>query len=319
MQRSESKKSFFKEIHQNRAYYLMILPAAAILFLLCYLPFSGLVMAFKNYNFMDGIFGSPWAEPWYKNFGFYFKSTYFFQTTFNTLWINFNYLVWTTLVNVTFAIMLNELKSVKAKRVYQNIMFLPFFLSAIVVAQFLRTILFSPEQGIANRLLISLNLSPVSWYQTSEPWVKILVGTRIWKGTGYGIIIYLSTIAGIDESLFEAAALDGAKNRQKIWHITLPMLLPTIFTMTLLAVGRMFFGDFETIYAIQTGGMSNTISGALLKSTDIIETYIFRSVRDKMEFGTSTAVGLYQSITGFLVVYGTNALVRRYQKDYALF
>lgn len=314
---SPHKHGFLREMRRNYPYYLLALPAVVIVFLLSYLPLHGLIIAFKDYNFVDGIFGSPWVTPWYKNFMFYFKSVYFGQTTFNTLWINACYLFWTTLVNVSFAIMLNELHSTRLKRIYQNAMFLPYFLSIMVVAQLLKTIVFSTEFGLANQILKFLGMEPVAWINTASPWVKILTGTRIWKGTGYGIIIYLSSISGIDESLFEAAALDGAGVWKRIRHIILPLLLPSIFMMMLLSIGSMFYGDFELIYAIQTD--NGTVNGLLLKTTDIIETYIFRAVKQSFEFSTSTAIGLYQSVMGFVLVFGSNALVKLYDKDYALF
>lgn len=288
----------------------MALPAVLIFFLFSYLPVPGMIIAFKNYNFKDGIFGSPFIGL--KNFEFFFKSEYAFRTTFNTLWINFNSILWGTIIAVFFAIILNEINNRYAKKIYQNLMFLPYFLSAIIIGKFV-SMIFSDDMGLMNQLLGILGMSSVDWNMHAEYWVKIIVGVNIWKGTGYAVIIYLSTIAGIDNEIYESAELDGATSIKKIRYITIPFLIPTIITLTLLSIGRIFFGDFQTIYAIIGE------NGTLLPTTDIIETYVFRSVKTSAEFGMSGAIGLYQSIVGFVMILGSNLLVRAYNKDYTLF
>lgn len=298
------------ELWKNRAYYLMALPAIILFFLFAYLPMPGIIIAFKDYNFVDGIFGSPWAGL--KNFQFFFKSIYAGRTTFNTIWINLNNLVWGTTVAVAFAIMLNEIRHRTLKRVYQNVMFLPFFLSAIVVGKFV-SMMFSDKLGLVNQFLDLIGASSIPWYSSPEYWVKIIVGTNIWKGTGYSVIVYLATITGIDDELYTAAQLDGASRLQCIRYITLPLLVPTVIILTLLAIGRMVYGDFGTIYAM----VGDT--GKLMPTTDIIETYVFRAVRTSAEFSTAAAVGLYQSVVGFILVAGSNLAVRLYNKDYSLF
>jgi len=318
--RKKPKASFLREIARNHPYYLMILPAAAIYFLLAYLPLPGLLMAFKEFKVSDMLYGlnSRWSQPLLKHFTYYFKSVYFLRTTLNTLWINFNYLVWTTLFNVGFAIMLNEIRSKFAVRVYQNAMFLPYFFSAIIISQVVDIIILSTNYGLANQILTLLGMQSVDWVNTPGPWVAIIVLTKLWQTTGYGVIIYLATIAGIDEELYEAAALDGAGRWAKIRRITLPMLLPAIIMLSLLSIGQMFFGDFSMIYALTTPG-ANANNTMLFSTTDVIETYIFRAVRQNFDFSTTTAIGMYQSIVGFILVFGSNKLVKLYDKDYALF
>ena len=211
-----------------------------------------------------------------------------------------------------FAIMLNEMRNMHLKKLYQNLMFIPYFLSVIILSRIVGMI-FNNEIGFANRLIEFLGGDPISWTTEAKHWVKIIVGTNIWKGVGYGVIIYLSTIVGIDKGIYESSYLDGANRLQMIRYITLPLLVPVIIILTLLSIGRIFFGDFQTIYAI----VGN--NGALLETTDIIETYVFRAVKNSAEFSMAGAVGMYQSVVGFIVILGSNTLVKLYNKDYSLF
>jgi len=300
------------ELWKHKSLYLMILPAAAVFFCFSYLPLPGSIVAFKNYNFRDGIFGSPWVGM--KNFMFYFTSGYIWRTTRNTLWINFNSMVFGTILAVSFAIFLNEVKRKSFRKMYQNIMFLPYFLSMIVVAEFVK-ILFSDKYGLVNNTLTALGVNPVDWYISPQYWVRIIVSTELWQSTGYTVVIYLAAITGIDHELFEASALDGANRLQEILFIMLPMLAPTIITLVLLKVGRIFFGNFQLIYAIV-----RDVHGVLYETTDVIDTYVFRTMRDQyVNFPVATAAGLYQSLMGFIFVFGANTLVRKYDKSYALF
>lgn len=298
------------ELWKNREYYIMIIPAFIVFFLFSYLPLPGIIIAFKDFNFQDGIFGSPFVGL--KNFTFFFKSEYAWRTTFNTLWINLNNIVWGTIIAVAFAIMLNEIKNAFLKKTYQNLMFIPYFLSTIVIAKFVN-LLFSSDLGLVNQTLNFIGHANIQWYIQPRYWVKILVGVNIWKGTGYAVIIYLSVIMGIDEGLYEAAGLDGAGRWKQIRYITIPMLIPTIIILTLLSIGRIFFGDFQLIYSIIGE------NGALLPKTDIIETYVFRAVKNSAEFSMAGAIGLYQSLLGFMMIFGSNFLVKLYNKDYSLF
>jgi len=301
---------FIKEMKRNYAYYLMMLPAAAILFLFVYLPFPGVIIAFQDFNFMDK-FRSPFIGL--ANFKFFFTSSYAFRTTYNTIFINLNYLFWTTSIAVLFAILLNEIRLKFAKRVYQNLMFLPFFFSSVIIGKLVTTIVFSDQYGIANQIIKLFGGDPIIWTQTAGPWAWIIIGTHVWKVAGYFSIIYLATIAGIDETLFEAASIDGATRWQQIRLILLPLLVPTIIIMSLLSIGGMLRGDFQTIYSIVGD------NGLLFKNTDVIDTYLFRAIKQAADFGPTAAVGLYQSVVGFILVYGSNALVKKYNKDSALF
>nr|PZN07818.1 MAG: sugar ABC transporter permease [Caldicoprobacter oshimai] len=304
------KHGFMWEMKRNMPYYLMVLPATIVIFLFAYLPMPGLIIAFQDFNFVDK-FSSPFVGL--ENFKFYFTSIYAVRTTFNTLFINFNYLIWTTLFSVTFAIMINEIASKLLKKIYQNAIFLPYFFSSVVVGKLVTRIVFSDNLGVANQIVKLFGGEPIIWSQIPEPWPWIIIGTHVWKVAGYLSVVYLATITGIDEQLYEAASLDGANRWQKIRFITIPLLIPTIVTMMLLSIGGMLRGDFATIYSIIGD------NGLLFKYTDVIDTYVFRAIKQAAEFGPSAAVGLYQSIVGFILVYGSNKLAKLYDENYALF
>ena len=212
-----------------------------------------------------------------------------------------------------FAILLNELRGKFGKKIYQNAMFLPYFFSSVVIGKLVNLIVFSDSMGVANQIVTMFGGEKVIWSQDPSPWAWIIIGTHVWQVAGYNSIVYLASITGIDDQLFEAANLDGAGRLQQIRYITLPMLLPTIITMSLLSIGGMLRGDFATIYSIIEE------NGLLYKYTDVIDTYIFRAIKQAADFGPTAAVGLYQSVVGFILVFGSNALVKLYDKDYALF
>ena len=307
------KAGFYMEIRRNFGYYVMIAPAALLLFAFAYVPLPGLIVAFQNFNVQD-VFRSPWVG--FRNFEFYFRSGHAWSTTTNTIWLNFNYLVWTNAISIAFAIMLNELRGRFAKRFYQNIMFLPFFFSVVIVAHLVIRVVFPDGMGIANQIISFFGGEAVNWSRTPEPWPWIIIFTHVWRTVGYQTIIYLASISGIDEQLYEAAAIDGASRPRQIRHIMLPMLIPTICILSLLSIGNMLRGDFGLIWNL-TGGVDRN---NLLLYTDVIDTYVFRAITGRAtNFSIAAAVGLYQSVVGFILVAGSNWLVRRYEKDYALF
>ncbi len=298
----------------------MAVPALVVVFLFAYAPLPGIIIAFKNYNFRDGILGSPWNGI--QNFLFYFRSLDFVRTTFNTLWINLNNTLWEMVVALSFAILLNEMRGKFFKRFFQALLFLPYFFSAVIVGKFVH-LLFNLEYGIVNHVLSLFQQKAIDWYSVPRYWVGILVSADVWKYMGYSVIIYLAAIAGIDVQQFEAAGMDGAGRLRKIWHILLPNIVPTIVVVALLSVGRFLFGDFQFIWAIAGD------YGLLIPTTDVIETFLYRSVfgsgygaggaSGAGSFGILTAIGLYQSIVGLLMVVGSNALARRFSREGALF
>ncbi len=304
------KNSFVWEMKRNWGYYLLMIPAAVFLFLFAYMPLPGIVVAFMDFNFVDKFKSEIVGLD---NFKFYFNSPYFFRTTFNTIFLNANSIVIGTFISVTVAIVLNEIRNGISKKVFQNAMFLPYFFSAVVVGKLVTNIVFSDQLGVANQIVTFFGGEQITWSRIAEPWPWIIIFTGIWKGTGYSSIIYLASITGIDSEMFEAASIDGATRWQQIWHITIPMLLPTIITLMLLSIGGMLRGDFGTIYSIIGD------NGLLFKYTDVIDTYIFRAIKQAADFGPTAAVSLYQSVMGFILVWGSNTLVKLYDKDYAIF
>ena len=309
--KSPKREGFLYEMKQNWVYYLMALPAITVAFLVSYLPYPGMVIAFQDFHFRRGIRGSDWVG--FANFRFYFESIFFFRTTFNTLFINLLSTIFVTLTAVTIAIVLNEIRKKTAVRFYQNAIFLPHFLSAVVVAHLLIYVLFPTQAGVVNRALVAMGMERVSWVLTPGPWLAIVVSTNVWRGMGFASIVYLATIAGIDEEMYEAAGLDGAGRLRKLWHITFPMLVPAICMMVLLSIGTVMFGDFGFIHSIVDP------NPMLLPRLDIIETYVFRAIRETVDFGTAAAIGLYQSIVGFILVVVANWLAKRFDPSYGLF
>jgi len=305
------RDGFIHEMKKNWMYYLMALPAIVVAFVISYLPYPGMIIAFQDFHFVRGIRGSDWVGL--DNFRFYFESILFFRTTFNTLFINLLSLLAVTVTAVTIAIVLNEIRRKKAVRFYQNAIFFPHFLSAVVVAHLLIFVLFPTQAGAVNRILVALGLERISWILTPAPWLAIVVTANVWRGMGFASIVYLATIAGIDEEMYEAAGLDGAGRMRKLYHITLPMLIPAICMMVLLSIGTVMFGDFGFIHSIVDP------NPMLLPRLDIIETYVFRAIRETVNFGVAAAIGLYQSIVGFALVVIANWIAKRFDPDYALF
>jgi len=301
---------FIRELYKNKILYGMTVPGIAFFLIFNYVPLYGLLLAFKSYNFQDGILGSPWVGL--KNFEFYFNSIFAAQTTFNTLLLNGLFIGVGLVVQVSIAILLNEVKINTCRKWFQSAMFLPYFLSWIIVSAFVYNLL-SDRYGILNSLLRSMDMATVAWYNKPEYWILILVIAYLWKHTGFYVVVYLAAIVGIDGELYEAAKIDGANRFQNIRYITLPSLMPTIVIMLLLSIGRIFYGDFQMIYALIGD------NGILMPTTDVIDTYVYRAMRISGDFGMATAVGLYQSVLGFALVAGTNWLVRKYDKDMALY
>lgn len=299
-----------KEVHENGPLYILSIPGIIALLLFSYFPMFGLVIVFKAYNYKDGILGSRWVG--FKNFEFFFSNIEdAWRATSNTLILNALYIVIGTIVAVAMAIMINEIGNGWVKKFTQSIMFFPYFISWVALGSILY--MFLDDKGVINSFLQTIGLSPVSWNMEPIYWKPILVLSYIWKNTGYTSIIYFAAITGFDTSYYEAAEVDGASRMQQIFNITIPLLKPTIIIMFLLSIGRILNGDLGMII-----GLTN-LNPLLLPATDIIETYVYRSAVKVGEFEMASAVALYQSIFGFLLVIFANWFVGRYDKEYKLF
>ncbi|HIS59217.1 MAG TPA: sugar ABC transporter permease [Candidatus Faecousia faecipullorum] len=299
-----------KDLRENWVKWLMILPAAIVVILMCYIPMGGIVLAFKEYNYHDGIFGSPWV--WFKNFTYFFQSGKAFSVTRNTILYNLAFLLVNTVLQITCAILLSELTGKWFKRITQSVMFFPYFISWVVVGAFVYN-MFNFEFGAVNTFLKSIGLEPIDVYSNKGMWPFILIGVSAFKNVGYGTVMYLASISNIDSSLYEAADLDGATMWQKIRYITLPGIRPTIIILFLLAIGTIMKGDFQMFWQV-TGN-----NPMVLEVTDVIDTYVTRSLLQLQEFGMTSAAGLYQSVFSFLLVLLANKLVKKADPDYALF
>ncbi|MEK0316501.1 ABC transporter permease [Cohnella sp. 56] len=298
------------QIARNPFLYGMAVPGLLFFLIFSYFPIYGILIAFKNYDFQKGITGSEWAG--FKNFNYFFTSDDFWTILRNTLLLNIMFIVFTTVAAVIISLMFNEIRNKYFKRISQSLIFLPYFMSWIVIGMLVQSFL-GGEQPPVNAWLESLGLAPVNWMYESALWPWLLTVIRVWQGAGYLSIIFLAAITGISEDLYEAARIDGASKLQIMMRITLPLLVPTIMIMTLLAVGRIFNGDFAMIYAI-IGDNS-----LLYPTTDVIDTFVFRSMRQLHDFGMSSAVGLFQSVMGLVFVIAANWITRRISKESALF
>lgn len=300
-----------REVTRNRTLYLMALPAILFFVIFCYVPMPGIVIAFKDYNVVDGVFGSRWNGL--RNFAFLVRSGDIYRITLNTLRLNVLFIVFSTVAQVTFALLLNEVRNGAFKKLCQSFVFFPYFISWVVVGS-LSYNLFATDVGFFNGVRSSIGLQPIEWFARPEYWGTILTSAYTWKWIGFGSIIYLAAIHGIDPTFYEAARIDGGNRWVQIRFITLPLLMPTVITLSLLAVGRIFYGDFGLIFNLVKN------NALLYQTTDVIDTYVFRAFRGAGgSFASGSAAGMYQSVMGFLVILAANGIVRRIDRDRALF
>ena len=293
--------------------FMMMLPGLIYLFINNYIPMGGLIAAFKQVNFADGIYGSPWADPWYKNFIYLFTTKDAFVITRNTILYNFAFILVNNIFGIIIAIFISDVRSKAAKKVYQSAVLFPFLMSMVIVSYIVFALL-SNENGMLNKsILPMLGMEPVSWYITPEVWPVILVVVNFWKGVGYGCLIYIAAIAGIDKATYEAAQIDSASRFQIIRNITLPSLVPSIITLVMLSVSKIVFSDFGLFYQVPQN------SGAVFSTTNTIDTYVYRALLEQNNSSMSAAAGFYQSVVGFALVLAVNALVRRFSRENALF
>lgn len=307
------KKSKAVQLKRWSPVFLMMAPGLIYLFINNYVPMAGLVTAFKQINFVDGIWKSPWADPWYKNFIYLFTSQDALVITRNTILYNFAFILVNNLTGIIIAIFIFDVASKRAKKVYQSAVMFPFLMSMVIVSYIVFALL-SNENGMLNKSVLPfLGMEPVSWYSTPGAWPVILVLTNFWKGVGYGCLIYIAGIAGIDRGIYEAARIDGAGHWKLITKITLPCLIPSVITLVMLNISRIFYSDFGLFYQVPQN------SGAIYSTTNTIDTYVYRALLQQNNPSMSAAAGFYQSIVGFVLVISVNALVRKYSKDNALF
>ena len=301
---------FLKDLAKNRMFLVLLLPAVLYTLLFAYYPMTGIVMAFKKYNYAGGIWGSPWNGL--ENFKFFFQSGQAGLVTRNTVLYNVVFIAFNTVLQIAVAILLTEIRSRHFRKITQSVMFLPYFISWVVVGIIAFNIL-SYDYGFLNMLRTALGGEKISYYTSGKYWPAILLFFNCWKNVGYGSVLYLAAIMGIDTSIYEAATIDGANVFQRIFHVTIPMIRPTMIILILLSVGGIFKGNFDMFYNLVG------TNGLLYNYTDVIDTLTFRALISSNNFGMSAAIGLYQSVLCFVTVVLVNKVVKHFEESSALF
>jgi len=302
MKKNQMKSAKAKD---NISFILMFLPTYILLFMFAYLPMGGIIIAFKDYNYADGIFGSRWNG--FDNFKYFFTSNDATMLVRNTVLYNVVFIALGMVCAVGLAVILNEVTSKIALKYYQTTMILPYFMSWVIVA-YIFYVFLDPNYGILNK---TFNLG-ISWYTEKAYWPFILVFANIWKKIGMDSIIYYAALMGIDPSLYEAATIDGASRWQQHKAITIPELRSVMAILLILSVGGIFRGDFGLFYQLPMN------VGILYPVTDVLDTYVYRGLTSG-DFGANAAIGLFQSVVGLIIVLASNAIVKKLDEDSAMF
>lgn len=291
-------------------FYLMGVPGFIYLLINNYMPLAGLQIAFKQFNYRDGMWGSKWND--FENFTYLLGSNDIKIILRNTILYNLIFIVVGMILGVAVAILLNEVRNKIAKQFYQTVILLPYLMSMVIVA-YLAYAYLAPESGMINGILSTLGMDKIDFYREAKFWPFILLFINQWKSIGFGMILYYSSLVGISKDYYEAAMLDGATKWQQIRYITLPLLKPTIITLLILNCGNIMRSDFGLFYQVPQN------SGMLYNVTDTIDTYVYRMLMINNDIGVSSAAGFIQSIVGFVLVLTVNAIIRKLDKDSALF
>lgn len=291
--------------------YIMAFPALIYLVINNYMPLFGMQLAFRELDYSKGIFKGDFVG--FNNFKFLFATENAWIMTRNTVLYNLLFIITGLIIGLTIAILFNEVRNKIAKKLYQSVLLIPYFMSMVIVS-YLGFAFLSSETGFINNTILKIfGVDPISWYSEPKYWPFILLFVNVWKGMGYSLLMYTARLIAIDNSYYEAATVDGASKWQKIRYITLPMLKPAIIMMTMLSVGRIFYSDFGLFYQMPMN------SGPLFDVTTTIDTYSFRALMRLGDVTMSSATGVYQSVVGFILVLGANLAVKKFSKDDALF
>ncbi|WP_253944989.1 sugar ABC transporter permease [Paenibacillus sp. NEAU-GSW1] len=303
--------TFVSNVRKYWIFYVMMLPGLLFLIFNNYIPMLGTLIAFKSVNYADGLIASPWIG--WDNFKYLFRTSDAWIITRNTVLYNVGFIILNLIVPISFAIMLNEMKNKVLAKFHQSIVFLPYFLSMIVVSYLVYGFLHDTHGFINTSVFKWLGLEPVQWYFETKIWPYLLPLVNTWKNVGYYTVLYLAAIIGIDDEYYEAATIDGAGKWKQIISVTIPLLMPTIIVLTLLQIGKIFYADFGLFFQVPME------SGSLFPVTNVIDTYVYRTFIALGDIGLSSAAGLYQSVVGFLLVFVSNWVVRKIDRDSALF
>jgi putative aldouronate transport system permease protein len=306
----QKKRGFLQDVKKNWVLYFMLVPTLIFFIVNNYMPMVGIYFAFTKFDFKGGLFGSPFVGL--DNFAFLWKSNKLIELTINTVLYNLVFILVGNILQIFTAILVSQITKKWFKRVSQTLMFMPYFVSYVILSVLVYN-LFNYEYGLANNLLGSLHMEQVNFYGESKYWPILITLFYLWKSLGYGMVVYLATILGISKEYYEAAEVDGANIFQQIIYITLPQIKPTFIILLLFSLGNIMKGQFELFYQM----VGN--NGMLFKTTDIIDTYVYRTTLTSFDFGMGTAAGLYQSLFGFILIITVNFLVKRKNEEYALF
>lgn len=314
-----SAKSNNKRKNRKKTLMLltMVAPTALWLILLRYIPMAGIVIAFKKYkvytpkpSLVNNIINSKWVGL--GNFKFLFTSSDTLLVLRNTVGYNLLWIALGVIISISFAIMINEITSKFVAKTYQTMMFFPFFLSWVVVSYFVMALL-DPTSGLIVKAQLARGLTPTEWYHDYKPWPVILTICNLWKNMGYQTILYLAAITGIDKSQYEAAAIDGASKWQQIWYVTIPNLRNMVIILLIMDIGKIFNSDFGLFYSVPQN------SGTIFRTTQVLDTYVYRALMNSQNIGMSTAASLFQNAVGFVLIMITNTMIRKIDPDSALF
>lgn len=286
-----------------KAFYVMLLPGIIYFVIFRYFPMYGVIIAFKDFAILDGITGSSWVDPWYKHFQSFYESPYFSQLLTNTLLISLYKLLWGTLPPIMLAVLLNECRVRWLKSIVQTLTYMPHFLSWVIIFGILLT-LFSQNGGLINRWIVEAGGNSIPFLTSTEYFRSILVGSEVWQNLGWGAIIYLAAMAGIDPTLYEAAKVDGASRMRMIWHITLPGIRSIIVLLFVLKLGHLLDAGFDQIYILY--------NIQVYPVADIIDTWVYRTGLQQLNFSLASAVGLFKSVIGLILVLGANRVAKKW-------
>jgi putative aldouronate transport system permease protein len=285
------------------AYYTMLLPGVIYYIIYKYFPMYGLIIAFKDFSILDGILASPWKDPWYGHFQEFYQSPYFWQLLENTFLLSIYKMIAGIVPHIVLAIFLFECRIIWFRNVVQTLSYMPHFLSWVIIYGILIAFL-SPSSGLINSWITSSGMQPIAFMSSTEWFRSVLVGSDLWKDLGWGAIIYLASMSGINPALYEAAKVDGANKFRMIWHITLPGIRNVIIMMVILKLGHILDAGFEQIYLLY--------NISVYEVSDILDTWVFRTGLEQLNFSLAAAVGLFKSLIGLVLVLLSNQLAKKW-------
>ena len=297
-------KNALSYINKKKYLYLLLIPGVVYFIIFNYVPMYGIIIAFKDFNFAKGILASPWIG--FDNFKYMFGLSDFYKVFWNSLYLGFLRLVFGFPIPIILALLLNEIKSRVYQRVMQTVLYLPHFISWVVIGGILVNFL-SPSWGIVNIFLKQIGIEPVFFLAKEEYFRPLVLLSSVWKESGWGTIIYLAAIAGINVELYEAAQIDGANRLQRLWHITLPSIKSTIVVLLILRLGQIMGNGFEQIFVLQ-----NPMN---LGVSEVFETYTYRVGIIGGRFSFGTTVGLFTSVIGVIFLLASNKVASLLKED----